>query len=106
MGNTTIDLVAELERLPDTPGRDYIIEQAQADAYHSFNTELPAPKMQLAIDLRDYGYEALARRVEAGEFDEEQPTPEQLEELKKTLGLQTFETMVGKKGKDDGQGDD
>jgi|WetSurMetagenome_2_1015567.scaffolds.fasta_scaffold36117_2 hypothetical protein len=104
MGNTAIDLVAELERLPQNPGRDYVLEQARAGAYHSYNTEVPAPKLLLALDLRDYGYEALARRVEAGEFDEEQPTPEQLEELRRTLGLQVFEAVVGKKGTDDGQG--
>jgi len=104
MGNTAVDLVAELEKRPATPGRDYVIEQARAGAYHSYNTEAPAPKLQLAIDLRDYGYEDLARQVEAGEFDEEQPTPEQLEEMRRTLGLAVFEAVTKGQGEDDGQG--
>lgn len=70
--DTRIHLVEELEKLPQTPGIKFIIEEAKAGEYHDYKNEKYAcGKVEVVGKLRAEGLHDLAGRVICGEFDEE-----------------------------------
>lgn len=89
MGNTKVDLVADLEEVLDT--RDMtqvryqktlkIIAKAKKGYYHDFDTPLASPKIQLHIDLLDVNLPDIDQKMQNGDYDDESPTPEQQKEL-------------------------
>ena len=67
-----IDLVEELEKLPESPAIDFMIEEAKAGEYHDYkNKKYICGKMESSQRLTRPGYIDLAKRIESGEFDEE-----------------------------------
>lgn len=67
-----VELVEELEKLPQTNAIQLMIEEAKAGEYHDYkNTTYVCGKMESSRRLRELGHHALAKRIESGEFDEE-----------------------------------
>jgi len=67
-----IELVEELEKLPESAEINFMIEEAKAGEYHDYkNRKYVCGKMASSQMLRKYGHIDLARRIESGEFDEE-----------------------------------
>jgi hypothetical protein len=66
-------LVAELEKLPQSPRIARLVANARGGLYHDFRTPLATPKMQLRADLLACGLGALAARVVDGDFDDPPP---------------------------------
>lgn len=70
--STMIELVEELEKLPQSPEIEFMIKEAKAGEYHDYkNKKYICGKLESSQRLRSYGYIALAERIERGEFDEE-----------------------------------
>jgi hypothetical protein len=79
--STKIELVEELRALPSlNPKIDRIIKAAENGEYHDYQSTRDFPKVELVFELREAGCVDLARRVEAGEFDEE-PTEEDVSNI-------------------------
>ena len=74
--DTRIHLVAELEALLPTAGGvkaqklRVMIAEARRGEYHDFKSPHACGKMFASARLRDAGCQALATRLEEGEFDE------------------------------------
>lgn len=69
--STMIELVEELEKLPQTEGIRIMIEEAKAGEYHDYkNNKYICGKMESSSRLRKFGHSELAERIEDGEFDE------------------------------------
>lgn len=96
MGNTKTDLVRDLEAKPDSPLRGELIVRARTGYYHDFESKVPAPKVQLAIDLQSAGFEDLVEKVVTGGYDDEAPSTEQVEQMREDLGSKTYEALFGK----------
>jgi len=101
MASTRVELVAMLREkqkaLPKRSGSlSYVIDRALRGKYHDWDSDLDAPKVTLVkdleacvrVDLRD-----VIALVKAGEFDED-PTPEQLEQLREELGDEEFDKLL------------
>lgn len=99
MGSTKKDLLEDLRKKPRDIKRDLIMSLASAGHYHDFDTKLGAPKMQLVKDLRAAGFEDLALKTINGAYDDEYPTPEQAEELRKEVGAELYDEVMGKRDK-------
>jgi hypothetical protein len=97
MGSTKKELVEDLRKKPRSLKQSLIMSLAAAGHYHDFDTKLEAPKMQLAKDLREAGFEDLALMAINGAYDDEYPTPEQAEELRKEFGAELYDKLMGKK---------
>lgn len=70
--STMVELVDELENLPQTPEIEHMIEEAKAGEYHDYkNRKYICGKLESSQRLRKLGHPELARRIENGEFDEE-----------------------------------
>jgi hypothetical protein len=100
MGSTKKELVDDLLRKPYSLERDRILQEAYAGGYHDFDSELATPKVQLVQDLRGAGFEDLAQRTIDGAYDEE-PTAEQVEEMRQQLGPDVFDKLFGRRGRGD-----
>lgn len=100
MGSTKNELVALLrERQGRGKGRSFalarVIERARAGKYHDWESDLDTPKVQLLVDLRairGIDLSDIIEKVKEGEFDEE-PTLEQIEELRQEVGPETFDKL-------------
>lgn len=83
--DTRVELVAELEKLPQTPNIKTMIEEAKAGEYHDYkNNKYVCGKVAASSALRLNGHMDLAKRVEEGEFDEEADEDDK-KEMRKTL---------------------
>ncbi len=70
--STMVELVQELELLPNSEAINCMIKEAKAGEYHDFkNDKYACGKMESSARLRYLGYPELAYRIEHGEFDEE-----------------------------------
>jgi hypothetical protein len=92
-GDTKTTLVADLQQKTETPERNVIIELATAGHYHDFDSDLPAPKMQLVADLIEAGYEDLAENVKRGAYDNEAPTLAQREQMRDEVGPELYDAL-------------
>jgi hypothetical protein len=99
MGTTKKDLVEDLRRKPRGLKRDLIMSLAFSGHYHDFDTKLEAPKMQLVTDLRAAGFDDLAQKTIDGAYDDEYPNAEQQEELRREIGAELYDDVMGTKGK-------
>ncbi len=99
MGTTKKELVLDLQEKPQSLVRDRLIARALAGFYHDFDSNLPGPKVTLVAELSAAGYDDLAEKVKSGDYDDEAPTLEQLEELRRELGADVFDEMMGDKGR-------
>lgn len=99
MGSTKKELVDDLRKKPWSLKREYVLQRALKGVYHDFDTELVTPKIQLVADLRQAGYEDLAQQAVNGAYDDEEPTVEQLEELRHEVGPKMFDELFGKRGR-------
>jgi hypothetical protein len=97
MGDTKKDLVEDLDKKPRSLQRDMIRMRAKAGDYHDFDSKLAAPKMQLATDLRAAGFRDLADKAISGAYDDESPTLEQEEELRREFGAEAYDQLMSKK---------
>jgi hypothetical protein len=69
--DTRIHLVAELEKVPQTPLIAQIIAEAEAGEFHDYkNKKYNCGKVAAVGLLRQAGLEELAKRVMNGDFDE------------------------------------
>lgn len=96
MGDTKNDLVKDLQEKPPSPERDEIVLKAQAGEYHDFDSPHVAPKIQCAQDLKDADFMDLVAKVVEGAYDDEQPSVEQEEEMRASLGPKVFDAVMGK----------
>jgi len=96
MGNTKEDLVRDLGSKPPGAARDALIERAKNGTYHDFDSELVAPKIQLAQDLAEVGFADLVQKVIDGDYDDESPSVAQEEELRVSLGASVYDAVMGK----------
>ena len=94
MGTTLKELVSDLQAKPKSTERDYLIILARSGYYHDFQTELAAPKIQLAVDLMKVGYPDLAEKVKQGAYDDEVPTVEQVTQIRKDVGSRVFDLLM------------
>lgn len=70
--STMVELVEELRKLPISAGVRNMIEEAKAGEYHDYkNKKYTCGKLASSTFLRKMGHVDLAKRIEAGEFDEE-----------------------------------
>lgn len=69
MGSTDT-LVEELLRKQQNPERDEVIAEARGGLYHDYDGPLETPKIALSRRLRQLGYLDLAKRCEAGAYDD------------------------------------
>lgn len=101
MGSTKKELVEDLWKKPYSLKRAMIEKRAKAGYYHDFDTELETPKVQLVLDLRAAGFADLADRVMTGAYDDEHPSVEQEEEMRREIGPELFDAVMGfrKRGK-------
>jgi hypothetical protein len=99
MGTTKKDLVEDLWKKPHSFKRALILKLAAAGHYHDFDTKLAAPKMQLVADLRAAGFDDLAQKTIDGAYDDEYPNVEQQEELRRELGAEFYDEVMGAKGR-------
>lgn len=66
-----IELVEELQKLPQSPEIQLMIEEAKAGEYHDYkNNKYVCGKIESSQRLRKLGFNDLAKRIEQGEFDE------------------------------------
>lgn len=70
-GGTKGALVALLWKKPESPARNQLIQRALKGIYHDFETPHATPKINLVCELRDAGFEDLAKMTIDGEFDDE-----------------------------------
>lgn len=94
MGSTKKELITDLRSMPRSNARDELIERALAGHYHDFDTELPAPKIQLVLDLEEAGFAELAMHVKMGAYDDERPTEAQLADLQAIVRPEIFDALV------------
>lgn len=93
MGSTKVELVDDLLKESNRHnltgeqrrGLTAIIKRAKKGYYHDFESELAMPKSQLNIDLLEIGFTGIAKKMQNGEYDDETPSPEEEERLKKLL---------------------
>lgn len=97
MGTTKKDLVEDLWKKPHSFKRGLILKLAKAGHYHDFDTKLEAPKMQLVADLRAAGFDDLAQKTIDGAYDDEYPNAEQQEELRREIGAELYDEVMGTK---------
>ena len=97
MGTTKKDLLEDLWKKPHSFRRSLLLKRAAAGHYHDFDSELAAPKMQLVEDLRLAGFEDLAQKTIDGGYDDEEPTLEQAEELRREVGADVYDEFMGEK---------
>lgn len=70
--STMIELVQELEKLPQTAFIKCMIEEAKAGEYHDYkNKKYVCGKTEAYNQLMAAGHTELAGRIRDGEFDEE-----------------------------------
>lgn len=70
--STMVELVEELQKLPQTPEILEMIAEAKAGEYHDYkNQKYVCGKMESATRLEALGHHELAARIKDGEFDEE-----------------------------------
>lgn len=80
--STMVELVKELEKLPQTDDIKFMIEEAKAGEYHDYkNKKYICGKLESSQRLRNLGHSELAKRIESGEFDE----PADVEDKKRML---------------------
>lgn len=96
-GSTKKELVEDLLKKPVTEARSILIRDARDGYYHDFDSALATPKIALEADLRRAGYDDLAAKVRDGAYDDEEPSPEQLEELRRHVGPRVFDAVMGEK---------
>ena len=66
-----IELVEELQNLPQTEEIKFMIEEAKVGEFHDYkNNKYVCGKMESSQRLRKLGHPELAKRIEEGEFDE------------------------------------
>ena len=101
MGSTKKELVEDLTRKPPSATQVALLKRAAAGHYHDFDTPLAAPKMQLVEDLRAAGFSDLADKTINGDYDDESPTIEQAEELRREVGAGFYDEVMNerKRGK-------
>lgn len=105
MASTRVELVALLREMQRAlPKRSanlaYVIARAQKGKYHDWDSDADAPKVNLVRDLlavKACDFSDLIARIKGGEFDED-PTDEQLEELREEIGAEEFDKMFGERG--------
>jgi hypothetical protein len=97
MGSTKKELIEDLWKKPHSLKRQAILKRAGAGHYHDFETEIAAPKIQLVTDLRDAGFMDLAEKTIDGAYDDESPTIEQQEELRREFGPDAYDRLMGAK---------
>lgn len=67
-----VELVEEMQKLPQTPELLAIIEEAKAGEYHDYkNKKYDCGKVEVVKRLQLLGHFNLAQRVIEGEFDED-----------------------------------
>ncbi|OED40243.1 hypothetical protein ACH42_17165 [Endozoicomonas sp. (ex Bugula neritina AB1)] len=65
--STMVELVEELQKLPQSPDIEYMIEEAKAGEYHDYkNIKYDCGKIESSQRLRKLGYPELAIRIEQG----------------------------------------
>lgn len=70
--STMVELVEELEKLPQTDEIKFMIQEAKAGEYHDYkNQKYICGKLESYTRLSKLGYQELADRIKSGEFDEE-----------------------------------
>ena len=70
--STMVELVQELEKLPQTDGIKVMIADAKAGEYHDYkNQKYACGKHASSHQLIALGHPELANRIQNGEFDEE-----------------------------------
>lgn len=70
--STMVELVTELEKLPQTTVIKEMIAEAKAGEYHDYkNNKYVCGKFESATRLDALGYHELSKRIKEGEFDEE-----------------------------------
>lgn len=99
MGSTKKELLEDLWKKPHSFKRSLLLKRAQAGHYHDFDTELTTPKMQLVQDLKLAGFEDLAQKTIDGAYDDEYPTLEQAEELRREVGAELVDELMGTKNR-------
>lgn len=67
-GTSTL-LVEDLMKMPQSEGRDAMIEKAKGFAYDDFKSFDAVPKITLHNELMALGYEGLAENVREGKYD-------------------------------------
>jgi hypothetical protein len=97
MGTTKKELLEDLWKKPYSLKRVEIEKRAKRGDYHDFDSELAAPKIALVDDLRAAGFEDLAQKTIDGAYDDERPSVEQVEEMRKELGPEVFDQIMGSK---------
>lgn len=83
----------------------HVIDRARKGKYHDWDSDLATPKIQLVMDLgniRGVDVTDIIRMVQDGEFDEE-PTPEQLEELRAEVGPEMYDKLFPEDAKKRGE---
>lgn len=100
MGSTKVELVNDLLQKPESDARDRIIARARAGTYHDYDSEEIAPKMLASLELTDAGFHDLAAKVRNGDYDDETPTLEQQEELRKEFGPDFYDSLMGNSPRD------
>jgi len=71
VSGTKTTLVDDLLTKPASPLRDAIIRRAKRGHYHDLETTVATPKMELDYDLRQAGFNDLADKARAGDYDDE-----------------------------------
>jgi hypothetical protein len=97
LGTTKKELLEDLWDKPYSLRRAEIERRAKRGDYHDFDTTLAAPKMELVKDLRSAGFDDLVQKVLDGAYDDESPTVEQLEEMRREFGAEAFDAVMGSK---------
>lgn len=97
MGTTRKELLEDLWKKPYSLKRAEIEKRAKRGDYHDFDSELATPKIALVNDLRAAGFEDLAEKTIDGAYDDERPTVEQTEEMRRELGPELFDEIMGSK---------
>ncbi len=103
--STMVELVTELEKLPQTPEIIEMIAEARAGEYHDYkNKKYDCGKVESYNRLMALGHPELATRIRDGEFDEDADAADIAEmktyapaELHKSLGLDLGLTEQQKK---------
>jgi hypothetical protein len=99
MGSTKKELVEDLWKKPHSLKRAAILKRAEAGHYHDFDTMLAAPKMALVEDLRAAGFGDLADKTIGGAYDDERPTVEQAEELRREVGAGFYDQVMNERNR-------
>jgi len=93
-GDTMRTLVEDLLAKPACERRDTLVATARLGTFDCYRSTLAMPKVALINGLIAFGYDDLALKTIEGAYDDERPSPEQVEVMRGRAGAEFFDRVI------------